>query len=230
MGLPAEKLQRATLADLERVPSSMIGELIRGSLYVFPRPGPQHAHAKAALTGELVGPFQRGRGGPGGWRIFDEPEFLLGPAGEEDDLIPDLAGWRIERMLRLPQTAKFTLAPDWVCEVLSPGTMVIDRAEKMPVYARHGVRHLWLLDPLARTLEVFALEGGRWVLLGVHHSDARVRVEPFEAVELELAALWEDDALARTESMSATAAAPTSDVSKAAIATKRGPRKGRSRS
>jgi Uma2 family endonuclease len=192
MGLAAERRPRATLADLETVPPTMIGELIRGTLYLFPRPGPQHAHASTALTVEIAGPFQRGRGGPGGWRILDEPELLLGPAGDEDDLIPDLAGWRVERMPRLPATAKFTLTPDWVCEVLSPSTMVVDRVEKMPAYAKHGVRHLWLLDPLARTLEAFALEAGRWVVLGVHHGSARVRLEPFDAIELDLAVLWDD--------------------------------------
>lgn len=192
MGLPAEKRARATLADLETVPPNMIGELINGTLYIFSRPSPPHAHASSMLGMDLGGPFQRGRGGPGGWRIVDEPELLLGPQGDEDDMVPDLAGWRIDRMPRLPATPKFTLVPDWVCEVLSPSTMVIDRMEKMPAYARHGVRHIWLLDPLARTLEAFALESGRWVLIGGHHGNARVRVEPFDAVELELAALWED--------------------------------------
>jgi len=190
MGFPAEKRRRATLADLETVPPNRNGELINGTLYIFSRPAPPHAHAASVLGMEIGGPFQRGRGGPGGWRILDEPDLLLGPPDDEDDIIPDLAGWRIERMPVLPPTAKFTLVPDWVCEILSPGTISIDRGEKMPAYARHGVRHVWLLDPLARTLEVFMLEAGRWVLLNVHHGDARVRAEPFEAIELELAALW----------------------------------------
>ncbi|WP_437960771.1 Uma2 family endonuclease [Sorangium sp. So ce119] len=231
MGFPAEKRQRATLADLETVPPNLIGELIRGTLYVFPRPAPPHAHASTALTGEIVGPFQRGRGGPGGWRILDEPELLLGPAGDEDDMVPDLAGWRIERMPRLPQTTKFTLAPDWVCEVLSPSTVVTDRAEKMPAYARHGVRHLWLLDPLARTLEVFALEAGRWVVVGVHHGSARVRAEPFDAIELELSALWDEAEEAPQEGApAATAEGPApAPRKKPPTATKKGPRKGRTR-
>ncbi|WP_308789515.1 Uma2 family endonuclease [Polyangium mundeleinium] len=183
---------RATIADLEAIPNNKVGEIINGTLYAFPRPAPRHAHASSVLGGDLMGPFQRGRGGPGGWRIYDEPELLLGPKGEEDVLVPDIAGWRIERMPRLPSTARYTLAPDWVCEVLSPGTVTVDRAEKMPAYARHGVRHAWLVDPIARTLEVFLLEKGRWVLLGVYGGSAIVRAEPFDAIELDLAALWEE--------------------------------------
>ncbi|WP_438020636.1 Uma2 family endonuclease [Sorangium sp. So ce315] len=232
MGFPAEKRQRATLADLEAVPPPLVGELIRGTLYVFPRPAPPHAHASSVLGADLVGPFQRGRGGPGGWRILDEPELLLGPPGDEDDMVPDLAGWRIERMPRLPTTAKFTLAPDWVCEVLSPGTVVTDRAEKMPAYARHGVRHLWLLDPLARTLEVFALEAGRWVVVGVHHGSARVRAEPFDAIELELSALWDGAEEAPQEGVPAAPAgepAPAPAPRKPPPAARKGPRKRRTR-
>ena len=183
---------RATIADLEAVPNNKVGEIITGTLYVLPRPAPRHGHASSVLGIEIGGPFQRGRGGPGGWRILDEPELLLGPKGDEDVLIPDIAGWRIERMPRLPSTARYTLAPDWVCEVLSPGTVTVDRAEKMPAYARHGVRHAWLVDPIARTLEVFMLEKRRWVLLGVYGGSAIVRAEPFDAIELDLAALWEE--------------------------------------
>jgi Uma2 family endonuclease len=232
MGLPAEKRPRATLADLETVPPNMIGELINGSLYIFSRPGPRHAYASTALTGEIVGPFQRGRGGPGGWCILDEPELLLGPAGHEDDLIPDLAGWRTERMPRLPSTAKIAFAPDWVCEVLSPSTMVVDRVEKMPAYARHGVRHLWLIDPIARTLEVFTLEGGRWVVLGTHHGSATVRAEPFDAIDLELEALWRDvdeGPQRGSPAILTDAAKAEPKASPSTAKTERAPRRGRSK-
>jgi Uma2 family endonuclease len=134
----------------------------------------------------LGGPFDRGRDGPGGWFVLDEPELHLG----EDVLVPDVAGWRRERMPRVPRTAAFTLAPDWVCEVLSPSTMAWDRAAKLPVYAREGVRHVWLVDPEARTLEVFRLAGELYTLLVTHAGPARVRAEPFDAIELELALLW----------------------------------------
>lgn len=177
-----------TYADLEALPDHVVGELIAGKLHVSPRPASPHTVAASVLGFELGGPFHRGRGGPGGWLLLDEPELHLG----QDVLVPDLAGWRRERMPRAPRAAAFTLAPDWVCEVLSPSTATLDRAGKLPVYAREGVRHVWLLDPEARMLEVFRLEGARYSLLVTHTGMARVRAEPFEALELELAALWDE--------------------------------------
>ena len=186
MGHPAEKLHPATYADLEAVPPHQVAELIQGTLYVFPRPAPRHASAHSSLGMQLGPPFRFGDGGPGGWWILDEPELRLGG----DTLVPDLAGWRVERMPELPETPYFPLAPDWVCEVASPSTAAIDRA-KMPVYAREGVKHLWIIDPIERLLEVFALTPeGRWLLLGVHHDDAKVRAVPFDAIELDLSKLW----------------------------------------
>jgi Uma2 family endonuclease len=140
-----------------------------------------------------MGPFDRGRGGPGGWQILDEPELhFLNPAVKagKDVLVPDLAGWRVARMPDLPDEAYFGLAPDWICEVLSKSTEEVDREEKMAIYAREGVRHAWLVDPIARTLEVFRLDGRRWERDGVSRDDARVRAEPFQALELELSTLW----------------------------------------
>jgi Uma2 family endonuclease len=133
-----------------------------------------------------MGPFDRGKGGPGGWLLLLEPELHLG----EDVLVPDLAGWRRERMPLMPDTVGFTLAPDWVCEVLSPSTAVLDRVRKREVYAREGVRHLWLVEPVAQLLEVYRLEEGKWVLLGTHAGEVTVYAEPFEALGLELGALW----------------------------------------
>jgi Uma2 family endonuclease len=160
MGQPAEKPHRATYADLEAVPSTKVAELIGGVLHVMPRPAPRHARASSALGVELGGPFDRGRGGPGGWWILDEPELHYpDPAapGEIEALVPDLAGWRRRRMPELPDEAFFALAPDWICEVLSKSTEDTDRNEKMPIYAREGVRHAWLIDPITKTLEVFVL-------------------------------------------------------------------------
>ncbi len=176
----------ATYADLEALPEHVVGELIAGELHVSPRPAAPHTVAASRLGGGLSGPFDEGRSGPGGWIILDEPELHF----SEDVLVPDLAGWRRERMPRPPRTAAFTLAPDWVCEVLSPSTAALDRGIKLPVYRREGVRHVWLMDPEARTLEVFRLEGGRYVLLVTHMGLARVRAEPFEALELDLSFLW----------------------------------------
>ena len=194
MGQPAEKLRRATYADLEAVPPPQVAELVCGVLHVMPRPAPRHAQAATEIVTEFGAPFGRGRGGPGGWRLLIEPELHFPDptaAGEIDAVAPDLAGWRVERMPELPETAYFTLAPDWVCEVLSPSTADFDRDEKMPVYAREGVRRAWLVDPIARTLEVFTLgAGGRWSPPVIHRDDARVRVEPFDAIELDLRVLW----------------------------------------
>ncbi|WP_438001898.1 Uma2 family endonuclease [Sorangium sp. So ce185] len=194
MGQPAEKPRRATYADLEAVPPNKVAELVRGTLHVFPRPAPRHARASSRLGGKLSGPFDLGEGGPGGWHILDELELHFSDPnapGEIDALVPDLAGWRVERMPELPQTAYFELAPDWSCEVLSPSTEGVDRDEKMPIYAREGVRHAWLIDPIARTLEVYVLgEDRRWGPAMVHRDAARVRVEPFDAIELDLSVLW----------------------------------------
>jgi Uma2 family endonuclease len=190
MGQPAEKRYPATYADLEAVPPHKVAELIRGTLYVFPRPAPPHAAASAGLHGDLHSAFDSGRRGPGGWRIRYEPELHLGPRGE-DAVVPDLAGWRIERY-KAPATSYFTIAPDWICEVLSPSTATVDRKEKMPLYAREGVQYAWLVDPIARTLEVYTLgEDRSWTLAGVHRDNAVVRVAPFESVELELSLLWQ---------------------------------------
>lgn len=194
MGLAAEKLRRATYADLEAVPANKVAELIRGTLYVMPRPAPRHANASSALGVEIGGPFHRGRGGPGGWWILDEPEIHFPDPTEPgaiDAVVPDLAGWRRDRMPALPETAYFTLAPDWVCEVLSKSTEALDREEKMPLYAREGVAHAWLIDPIARTLEVFTLGSDRQWSEPVRHRGAEVvRAAPFEALGLDLSALW----------------------------------------
>ncbi len=194
MGRPAIKPSRATYADLVAVDPIRVAELIRGALYVFPRPAPKHARTSSSLGGELFGPFDRGRGGPGGWWIFDEPELHFPDPtepGEVDAVAPDLAGWKRERMPELPETAYFTLAPDWICEVLSPSTKEHDRDEKMPLYAREGVPHAWLVDPVARTLEVYTRGAdGRWSEPVFHSGTEVVRAAPFEAIGLELSALW----------------------------------------
>jgi Uma2 family endonuclease len=181
--------RRATYDDLLAAPKDMVAEVIDGELLLFPRPAKPHAAAATALEDELGLPFKRGRGGPGGWILLFEPELHLG----DDILVPDLAGWRRERMPALVDDVPyFTMAPDWVCEVLSPGTAGVDRAKKLPVYAREGVGHAWLVDPLARTLEVLRRDGARWLIVGAFADDAGVRAEPFEAIELGLGGLWAD--------------------------------------
>jgi len=184
MGDPAAR--RATYEDLLAAPKHLVAEIIDGHLVTQPRPASLHARASTRLGMKLGGPFDLGEGGPGGWILLDEPEVHL----HGDVLVPDLAGWRRERMPVLPDAPAFELPPDWVCEVLSPSTAAVDRAEKMPIYARERVGHVWLVDPIARTLEACRLENGRWMLLGTWRDDARLRAEPFAAFELELASLW----------------------------------------
>ena len=185
---PTEALapRRATYQDVLDAPAHKVAEIINGTLHTHPRPAAPHARASSLLGFELIGPFDRGRGGPGGWWIIDEPELHLG----EDILVPDLAGWRRERMPDYPDTAFFTLAPDWACEVLSPSTRRFDLQEKRPVYAREGVAHLWLIDPTDRTLEAFERHNGAWLLIATAKDDEPVSVRPFDAVTFNLGDLW----------------------------------------
>lgn len=177
---------KATYEDVLNAPENKVAEILDGDLYLSPRPAPRHAVAASRLTMLLGDPFDRGRGGPGGWWILAEPELHL----DEHVVVPDLAGWRRERMPTLPAEAFFSLAPDWICEVLSPSTERIDRARKLRIYGEAGVAHAWLLDPIQGTLEVLRLRDAAWVITGVRTGDDPVRVEPFDAVELELGLLW----------------------------------------
>ena len=177
---------RATYQDVLDAPAHRVAEIIDGVLYTQPRPASPHALATSSLGSDLAAPFQFGRGGPGGWWIIDEPELHL----DEDILVPDLAGWRRERMPDYPDAAYFTLVPDWVCEVLSASTRKIDLHGKRPIYAREGVAHLWLVDPLDRTLEAFELRHGEWVLFATAKDDDPVQVRPFEAITFSLGDLW----------------------------------------
>jgi Uma2 family endonuclease len=175
-------------AAFQAVPPEMVAEILNGELIVQPRPASRHANAAGGLITQIRDPFHRGRGGPGGWIILPEPELHLGP--RPDIAVPDLAGWRRERMPELPDVAAFTLAPDWVCEALSPSTARIDRVHKSRIYAREGVGYLWLMDPIAQTLEVYRLLEGHWLQVETFEGDAKVRAEPFDAIELDLGALW----------------------------------------
>jgi Uma2 family endonuclease len=154
---PAKSTRYQQLADL---PENLTGEIINGELHVQPRPAGPHAVVSSVLGMDIGNAFHRGRGGPGGWWILDEPEIHF--VRDTEVLVPDLAGWRRTRMPEIPQDQRFEITPDWVCEILSPSTMQKDRVIKMPVYARYGVPHIWLVDPLAHTLEVFLLQDDRW--------------------------------------------------------------------
>ncbi len=178
----------ATYEDLEAVPDIMVAEIVDGELHASPRPAPRHARAGASVGALLGPPFDHGRGGPGGWCLLYEPELHLG----RDVLVPDWAGWRRSRMPKLPETAFFSLAPDWVCEILSPSTAWLDRAKKLGIYARERVGHAWFIDPIVRTLEAFELSGERWMILATHSGPDPVRIEPFTDIEFEINTLWAD--------------------------------------
>jgi Uma2 family endonuclease len=173
---------------LAALPDNRVGEIIGGQLYTQPRPAGPHAVACSTLLMDIGGAYHRGHGGPGGWWILDEPELHF--VRDTEVLVPDIAGWRRQRLPRPPRGHRFEVVPDWVCEVVSPATAKKDRVVKLPVYARHGVPYLWLVDPLARTLETLALQDGRWTVIGLFKDRDRVRAAPFPDLHLELSALW----------------------------------------
>lgn len=190
---PPSPKRSATYADLEAVPPGQLAEIIDGTLHVFPRPAPKHLSAADQLSDVLRPPFHHRRGGPGGWIILHEPEVHFPRSVNGRNVVdPDLAGWHRDRMPTLPDTAYFTLRPDWICEVLSPSTEKCDRTEKLPLYETNGVPHVWLLDPVAQTLEVYVLNKRKWRRPAARHiGEARIHVPPFEDIELDLSVLWQ---------------------------------------
>ncbi|MEE9395568.1 MAG: Uma2 family endonuclease [Methylococcales bacterium] len=180
-------VKEATYQDIIDLPDTLVGEIVHGQLETHPRPAPKHAVAASSLGFELGSPFHKGRGGSGGWWILDEPECHLG----DHVLVPDLAGWRRERMPSLPETAWFEIIPDWICEILSPSTARVDRILKMPNYTELGVAYLWLIDPDLETLECYELQNDRWVLSGSFSEQSVVAAAPFAEHTFSLSELWE---------------------------------------
>jgi Uma2 family endonuclease len=176
----------ALYARYRALPEGTKAEIVAGEIRMLPRPRPRHVRATSILGARLVRRFGwDADDGPGGWVILHEPELRLG----EEVRAPDLAGWRVERYEE-PEDNPITLVPDWICEVLSPTTARIDRVEKMPLYVEHGVDHLWIIDPVMKTLEVYRREGGLWIVCSSHGADDVASPESFDAVPFELGALW----------------------------------------
>ena len=187
-------MKRATYEDVLNAPEHKVAEILDGELFLSPRPASRHSVAASRL-GTALASFDESEGRPpGGWWLLFEPELHFG----DDVLVPDLAGWRRERMPAIPDVAFFSLAPDWVCEVLSSSTERIDRGRKLRIYAGAGVAHAWLVNPVERTLEVLRLRDGAWTIVAVVAGSDTVRIEPFDAIELPLGRLWLDAPAAPT--------------------------------
>lgn len=179
----------ATYEDLVAVPDHLVAEILDGELFTFPRPAFRHARTSSILGGSLVNAFDGppgGGGNPGGWWILDEPELHL----QDDIVVPDVAGWRRERLPILPDVPWLGTPPDWVCEVVSPTTESVDRGRKLRIYARERVSSLWLVNPIAKTLESYRLQDSNWTLLNTFVGDETIRAEPFEAVPLDMSRWW----------------------------------------
>ncbi len=186
----AESAKRqATYADIEALPEHLVGEILSGSLVTHPRPTRRHGAAGSALRIALGAPFQFGTGGPGGWVFVAEPELHLGP----HVAVPDIAAWRRERVTEAADKAYFEVAPDWICEILSPSTEKYDKGDKRRIYALYGVDHLWHLDPRARVLEVFRRQGINWLLTHTFVDTEDVSAPPFDAITFSLGLLWPFD-------------------------------------
>jgi Uma2 family endonuclease len=183
----------ASFDDVLSAPEAKIAELLDGVLYLSPRRACREIAAAGALLQELGPAFHRDRTGPGGWLILDQPMLRIG----RDVLVPDLAAWRRERLSVLPDADYLKLAPDWVCEILSPHTGKLDRIDKKPRYAAQAVQYLWLVDPSARIVETRELVNGRWTDVGDFGDDASIRALPFQELELDLSRLWRDVESAR---------------------------------
>ncbi|MFO0608824.1 MAG: Uma2 family endonuclease [Polyangiales bacterium] len=176
-----------TLADIDALPPHMKGEIIDGVFYAMTRPRGFHQNVAGEITSELRGPFQKGRGGPGGWWILPEPgiEFPNSP-----EVSPDVAGWKRERMPAMPREKSITVAPDWVCEVLSNTTRRHDLRTKKPFYARMGVAWMWVVDPDAMLVTAHRNEGWQWVEVGAWADEKDARIPPFEAAVVDVSEWW----------------------------------------
>lgn len=184
----APAIQLTLYESLEALPEGVTGEILNGQLHTHPRPAGAHVNVGSMLGAELIGPFHKGNEGPGGWWIFDDPEVHF--MQDVEVAVPDLAGWRRERMPYFPEDHRFEVVPGWICEISSPSTAGRDRKVKMPLYAYYDVQYIWLIDPARRTLEAYRFEAGAWIETDRFADADQVTAPPFEAVSLDLETFW----------------------------------------
>ncbi len=182
-------IARATYADLESLRPDVRGEIVFGELCMTPRPALVHMHVASVIAGRLMGVYQfKGAGGSGGdWVFVHEPELRI----EGDAIIPDIAGWRAERYRQI-STDYPDVAPDWVCEILSPSTERRDWTTKADWYLQHGVRWYWIVDPRARSIECFEASGTLWQGVGKARAADTARLAPFAELALNVGEFWLD--------------------------------------
>jgi len=181
-------MKAPTLADLDALPPGVVGEIIEGVLYTMTKPRMRHQRTGLEIGSSLLGPFDHGHHGPGGWWIVTEPGIEL--PNETKEISPDVAGWRRERMPEMPVDEPIRVVPDWVCEILSKTTRRHDQLVKMPYYARVGVAYAWVADVDERVLIAYRLESGAWRMTGTYSDETEARIEPFDAVTLNVASWW----------------------------------------
>ena len=191
----AKKIESNSLwEELRLLPENVVGEIFNDELVVSPRPSPKHAGAVSRLAASISGPFDLGNGGPGGWRIFFEPELHFEKPPQKSEkknvIVPDIAGWKTEKMPEFPKTAHFELSPDWICEVLSPSTARHDKISKMSIYAVNNIPHYWIVDPINKILETFILQDEAYRMEMTFGGNDRVSAPPFGAFEFNLGILW----------------------------------------
>lgn len=188
MSTTKRSAQPPTLADLDALPPGIVGEIIEGVLYTMTKPRARHQHTGTGISSDLRGPFDRGRGGPGGWWIIAEPGIEL--PNDTKEISPDVAGWRRDRMPELPVDEPIRVVPDWVCEILSRNTRRHDLLVKLPYYAKVGVAYAWVVDLDARVLTAHRLDSGAWRTIGTYSEETEARIEPFDVVPIHVADWW----------------------------------------
>jgi Uma2 family endonuclease len=197
MSTTKPSMKPPTLEDLDALPPGIVGEIIEGVLYTMTKPRARHQRTGLEIGSGLLGPFDHGRNGPGGWWIIAEPGIEL--PNNTKEISPDVAGWRRERMPELPVDEPIRVVPDWVCEILSPTTRRHDLLVKLPYYARIGVAYHWLVDLEARVLIAHRLESADWRIIGTYSNETEARIAPFDAVPLDVADWWPPTAPGRAE-------------------------------